>query len=353
MNGKRWARWLRFSSRPALPRIRGGGQTGFSSYTDAMLTSAILLCALMLGPAHAQNTSTYPTRPIRIVTGEPSGGNDFAARLIAQDFTRRLGQQVVVENRGAASGAISAEIVAKAAPDGHTLLYYNQTIWLLPYLRAKVPYDPLRDFAPVSLVMRGPFALFVNPGLPAKNVKELIALAAARPGELNYGSAGSGATTHLSAELFKFMTGVNLVRVPYKGTAAAVNGLMGGEVHVMFFPVFIGLPHTKSGKLRALAVTTLEPSPLAPTLPTVASVLPGYEVLSLSGMFAPARTPPALVRRISVEIAQVLAAAEIRDHFERAGAQPVGSVPDEFGALVKSEMAKWSKVIKTAGIQEE
>lgn len=337
---------------------KDGGETHLAGRAGAILdgwivAAAVLAAATAIEAAQAQDASAYPTRPIRIVTGEPSGGNDFAARLIAQDFTRRLGQQVIVENRGAASGAIAGEIVAKAAADGHTLLYYNQTIWLLPYLRAKVPYDPLRDFAPVSLVMRGPFALFVNPALPATSVKELIALAAAKPGELNYGSAGSGATTHLSAELFKFMTGVNLTRVPYKGTAAAVNGLMGGEVQVMFFQTFLGLPHVRSGKLRALAVTTLEPSPLAPALPTVASMLPGYEVLSLSGMFAPAKTAPALLKRISGEIAQTLGAAEVKDHFERAGAEPVGSLPEPFGALVKSEMAKWSKVIKAAGIREE
>ena len=314
------------------------------------VSAAFFACAIFSGFAFAQD---YPTRPIRIVTGEPGGGNDFAARLIGQGFTQRLGQPVVVENRGAASGAIAGEIVAKAPPDGYTLLYYNQTMWLLPYLRRKVPYDPLRDFAPVSLVIRDPFALHVNPAVPAKSVKELIALAQARPGALNYGSAGSGATTHLSVELFKFMTGVNLVRVPYKGTAAAVNGLMSGEVQVMFFPIFIGLPHVKAGRLRALAVTTLQPSPLAPDLPTVASILPGYEVMSLSGVFAPAKTPPALVKRLSHEIAQVLGTGEAKEHFHKTGVEAVGSSPEQFGATVRSEMAKWAKVIKAAGIREE
>jgi len=310
----------------------------------------LLACAALVAPVHAQE---YPVKPVRIVTGEPGGGNDFAVRLIGQGFTKRLGQQIVVENRGAASGAIAADTVAKAAPDGYTLLFYNQTMWMLPFLRERVPYDPVRDFAPVGLVSRGPFALHVHPALPAKSVKELVALARARPGELNYGSAGSGATTHLSAELFKHMTGTRIVRVSYKGTTSAVNGLVSGETQLMFFPVFIGLPHVQAGRLRALAVTSLDASALAPELPTIASVLPGYEVLTLSGMFAPARTPPALVERISREIRQILAAEEIQAQFRKSGVEAVGSTPEAFGAVVKVEMARWGKVIQAAGIREE
>ena len=284
---------------------------------------------------------------------EAGGGNEIAGRIIAQAITDGLGQQVIVDNRGGASGAIAGELLAKAPPDGYTLLYYGSTIWLLPFLRSKVPFDPLKDFAPVSLATSAPFFLFVHPAVPAKSVKELIALAKTRPGELNYGSAGSGAATHLSAELFKVVAGVDIVRIAYKGSALAMTGLLAGEVQMMLTSAAGGLSHVKSGRLRALAVASAKPSPLAPEIPTMASAgLPGYEAASMSGMFAPARTPAALINLLNQQIVRALARPDVKERFLNAAIEAVGSTPAEFAAILRSDMAKWSKVIRDAGIHE-
>jgi tripartite-type tricarboxylate transporter receptor subunit TctC len=302
-------------------------------------------------PAMAQQ---YPVRPIRMLAPEPGGGNEIAGRTIAQALTEGLGQAVVVENRGAASGAIAGEILARAAPDGYTVLYYGSTIWLLPFLRNQVPFDPLRDFAPVSLATRAPFFLFVHPSVPARDLKELLALARASPGKLNYGSAGSGAATHLAGELFKTVAGVEIVRVAYKGSGPAANALLAGEVQMMFVSGVVGLPHVRSGKLRALAIASAKPSPLAPEVPTMAAAgLPGYEASSMSGMFAPAKTPRAIVNRLSAEIVKALQRDDVKERFLQAGTDAVGSTPEEFAAVIRADMAKWSKVIKAAGIHEE
>jgi tripartite-type tricarboxylate transporter receptor subunit TctC len=285
---------------------------------------------------------------------EPGGGNEIAGRTIAQALTDGLGQAVVVENRGAASGAIAGEILARAAPDGYTVLYYGSTIWLLPFLRNQVPFDPLRDFAPVSLATRAPFYLFIHPAVPARDLKELIALAKASPGKLNYGSAGSGAATHLAGELFKAVAGVDIVRVAYKGSGPAANALLAGEVQMMFVSGVVGLPHVRSGKLRALAIASAKPSPLAPEVPTTAAAgLPGYEASSMSGMFAPAKTPRAIVNLLSAEIVKALQRDDVKERFLQAGTDAVGSTPEEFAAVIRADMAKWSKVIRAAGIHED
>lgn len=303
------------------------------------------------GPAFGQN---YPVKPVRIVTAEPGGGNDFAARVLAQGLTRSLGQQVLVDNRGGAGGAIAAEIAAKAQPDGYTLLLYAGNIWTIPLLRKNVPYDFIRDFAPVTWIARSPNTVVVHPSLPVQSVKDLIALAKARPGQLNYGSGGSGSSTHLSVELFKAMAGVNIVRVPYKGNAPALNDLIAGQVQVMFVTAATVTPHLASGRLKALAVTSAGPSVLAPGLPTVAaSGLPGYESISIYGLFAPSRTPAAIVRLINQESAQFLKTAEVKERFFKVGVETVGSSPEEFAAVIKSDMTKMAKVIKDAGIGEE
>lgn len=308
------------------------------------------VAVLGAGVASGQN---YPSKPIHIVTSEPGGGTDFVVRLIAQGLTDGLGQQAIVENRGGGSGVIAGEMLAKAPPDGYTLLSYGSTIWLAPFLRSSVPYDPVRDFSPVSLTDRSPNVLVVHPAVAADSVKELIALAKARPGELNYARAAAGGPPHLSAELFKAMTGVNIVPIPYKGGGPAVIGLVGGQVQLMFATAASAAPHVKSGRLKALAVTSAGPSALFPGLPAVAATVPGYEAAAINGVFAPAGTPAAVVNRLNRAIVQFLGRADVKEKFFRVGVETVGSSPAEFAATVKSEMVKWGKVIRDAGIRDE
>lgn len=301
------------------------------------------------GAASGQN---YPVKPVRVVSIGAGGGGDIAARLIAQRLSASLGRQVIVDNRG--GGLLAGEIVAKAPPDGYTLLSYGSTIWLLPLLQDNVSYDPVRDFAPISLVTRSPNILVVHPSVPAKSTGDLIALARARPGDLNYASGATGAITHLAVELFKSMAGVNFTKVNYKGSGAAANALLAGEVQLMFPSAGTAAPHIRSGRFRALAVTSAEPSALAPGLPTVAaSGLPGYEAVAVQGMFAPAGTPASIINRLHREIVQVLNSADVKEKLFNVGIEVVGSSPEQFAAMMKSDMAKWGKVIKDAGIRTE
>ena len=295
--------------------------------------------------AWAQN---YPTKPIRIVTTESGSANDVVARMISQKLSPSLGQQMIVDNRG----IIAAEIVSRAAPDGYTVLAYGSPMWLSPFMR-DVSYDPVADFAPVIISAVAPNILVVHPSVPVNSVKELISLAKARPGELNYGSSSTGGTPHLAAELFKTMAKVNIVRVPYKGSGPGLIALMGGEVQLMFPSAGAATPYVRNGKLRALAATSLEPSALAPGLPTMAAAgLPGYESSSLLAMFAPARTSPALVAKLNQDIAQALRSADLKDRLFKLGLEPVAGTPAEAGATIKAEMAKWGRMIKEAGIRE-
>ena len=243
--------------------------------------------------------------------------------------------------------------MSKAPPDGYTLLIDAASFWIGPLLQ-ETPYDPVKDFAPVTLTDSAPNVLVVNPSLPVKSVKELIALAKARPGELNYGSSSTGSTPHLAAELFNMMAGVKIVRVPFKGSGPAVISLLGGQVQLMFATAGSVAPHVKSGRLRALAVASLQPSALAPGLPTIAaSGVPGYEAVAFEGMFAPAKTPVAIIDRLNQEIVRVLNRAEVKERFFNAGVETVGSTPEEFAAAIKSNVAKWGKLIKDAGIRDE
>ena len=304
------------------------------------------LMVLGAGAVFGQN---YPNKPIRIVTAAPGSNNDWGARLVAQELTPRVGQQVIVENR---PSVINVETVANAPPDGYTLLFLGPTVWLLPFLRDDVSWDPLRDFSPITLAVTSPNAVVVHPSLPVKSVKELIALAKARPGELNYGAAALGSTPHLAAELFNALAGVNIVRVPYRGTGPAMIALIAGEVQVQFPGLGSVAAHIKSGKVRALAVTSSQPSALAPGLPTVAaSGVPGYESTSILGIFAPAKTPATVINLLNQEIVRVLHKADVKKRFFSSGAQAVGNSPEEFAATIKSEMARWGKVIKDAGIR--
>ncbi len=305
-------------------------------------------CAL--APVRAQD---FPGRPVHIVTSEAGGGLDFVARLMGQGLLSAMGQQIIVENRGGASGIIAAQSVIKAPPDGHTLLLYGSAIWVLPFLRDDVPFDPEKDLSPVTLISKSPNVLVVNPALPVNSVAELIALARARPGELNDAGGSSGASAHLAAELFKAMTGVNIQRVAYKGNGPALTDVVSGRVQLMFVPSGTVSPHLKSGKLRALAVTSAEPSVLLPGLPTVASSgLPGYESVSLYALFAPARTPAPVIARLNQEVVKVLNSAQVRDKFLAAGLETAGGSPQQMASTMKSEMAKFGKLIRERGIRE-
>jgi tripartite-type tricarboxylate transporter receptor subunit TctC len=292
----------------------------------------------------------YPIKPVRIVTTETGSGNDLVARLIAPWVGVSFGHQVIVDNRGILAG----EIVAKSLPDAYTLLSYGSPLWLAPFMRERVPYDPVKDFAPITLAASSPNILVVHPSVAVNSVRELIALATAKPGELNYSSSSTGATPHLAAELFKAMMGVNIVRVPYKGSGQALTALIGGQVHLMFPNAGVAAPHLKSARLRALAVTTLESSALAPGLPTMsASGLPGYESVSPFGIFAPAGTPAPLIERLNREMVAALKRVDVTERLFNAGVEVVASAPGELAATIKSEMAKWGKVIRDAGIREE
>ncbi len=311
---------------------------------------AITLMIAGSGAAHAQ--VTFPVKPIRIVTAAVGGASDFTARLLAQGLGNSFGQQVIVDNRGGASGIIAAQIVAKSPPDGYTLLLFTSPIWLLPLLQDNVPYDPVKDFAPISMTDSSPSVLVVHPSLPVNSVRELIALAKARPGELNYSRASAGGPSHLSAELFKFMAGVNFVPVPYKGGGPALLALLGGEVELTFASAGAVAAPLKSNRVRALAVTTAEPSRLFPGVPTVAaSGLPGFESVLVNGMFAPAGTPAAVINTLNQEAVQFLRKPEVRERFFSTGMESVGSSPAEFESVVRSDIAKWGKLIKAAKIR--
>jgi tripartite-type tricarboxylate transporter receptor subunit TctC len=309
----------------------------------------MLSVGLMVSGAGVVSGQNYPNKPIRIVTSEPGGGNDIVARLVAEGLTASLGQRVIVDNRG----IVAAEIAAKATPDGYTLLIYGSNIWLMQYLRDNLPWDPLRDFAPITVAVDLPNILVVHPSLPVKSVKELVALAKAKPGELNYAAGTIGVSPHLAAELFKALAGVNIVRVPYKGGGPALTGLIGGEVHLMFPNAGSVMPHIKSGRVRALAVSTAQPSALAPGLPTVAASVPGYETGAVICVFAPARTPAAIVDLLNREIVRVLNGAMVKERLFNSGSEVVANSPGEFAAFIKSDMARMGKVIRDAGIQPE
>ena len=313
----------------------------FHTVGVCLLTSAFCLAT----GAVAQG---YPARPVRIVTSEPGSGTDLVARLVAQGLTERLGKQVIVENRG---GMVSPDVVQKAAPDGHTILLAGTSLWLAPFLRDTATYDPLRDFSPITLAAGSPSLLVVHPSVPVESVRDLVALAKAQPAKLNYSSGSTGAPTHLSAELFKSMAGVEIVRVAYKGTGPALNALMASEVQLMFVTTATAVPHVKAGRVKVLAVTTPQPSALAPGVPTVASTLPGYESSALFAVFGPAKTPAALIGRLSTEINEVLGRPTVRERLFNAGTEVIGGPPQALAATMRSDMAKWGKLIRSAGIR--
>ena len=325
----------------------GGNRMGLTHLmTRSFLAHAFAAITLVICPAYAQN---WPLKPVRIITAEPGTGNDLIARLIVPYLSNAFGQQFIVDNRG----LVAVDMVAKAAPDGYTLLSYGPPLWLTPLLR-QVSYDPLRDLAPITLAGSSPNILAIHPSVPAKSVSELLLLAKQRPGELNYSSSSTGSSPHLAAELFKTMAGINIVRVPYKGSSQALVGLVGGQVHLMFPNAGTVAPHLKSTRVRALAVTTSAPSALVPGLPTLsASGVTGYESASQFALFAPAGTPSAIIERLNREMIAALRKPDVTERLFGSGVEVTTGTPTELAVTMKSEMAKWGKLIKEAGIREE
>ncbi len=309
------------------------------------------IAALMALPAAAQ---TYPSKPIRILIAQaPGSATDNISRVLSGKLGERLGQSFVIEARPGAGGTVGTDVAARSPADGYTLfMANNSTHGANPAVYRKLPYDAVKDFSPIILIASTPYVMTVHPSLPVKNVKELIAMAKRLPGELNYGSAGNGSTHHLSGELLKTMAGINMVHVPYKGTTPALTGLLSGEVSAMFFTVVGIQPHAKSGRARALAVTTPKRSTLMPDLPTMAEAgLPGFEVTSWFGLLAPAGTPAAIVSRLNAESVKVLALPEVTGALKKLGFDVVGGTPDQFAAHIKSEVAKFTKLAKATGIK--
>jgi tripartite-type tricarboxylate transporter receptor subunit TctC len=310
----------------------------------------LMFTAITLSSAGVSYGQAYPSKPVRIVTAAPGGGVDFTARLMALGLTANLGQQFVVDNRGGTH--VSAITVANAVPDGYTLLIHNNTIWTAPLIEK--PAYSMAQLLPVVFTSRSPNILVVHPTLAVNSVKELIALAKAKPGDINYASGPAGSANYLAAELFKYMAGVNLVRISYKGGGPAVNDLIAGQVKVMFATTGSVTPHVKSGRLRALAVTSPEPSALAPGLPTVAaSGVPGYELQSIYGIFVPLKTPPAIVARLNQETRRFLEQPDTKERFLSSGVETVGSTPQEFAAAVAADTQRIQKVIQAAGLRVE
>lgn len=310
--------------------------------------AALAISALPLTPAVAND---YPTKPVRVLVGyAPGGATDVVARLVAQKLSTQLGQQFVVENKAGANGNIAAEIAARSSPDGLTLYLgaINNTINASLY--NKLPFDFIKDFAPVCLIATVPNILVVHPSVPAKNVSEFIALAKAKPGQMNFASSGSGSSIHMSGELFKLMAGVDMTHIPYKGSAPAVTDLLGGRVQSMFDNAPSALQHVKSGKLRALAVTGAQRSPAIPDVPTMIEAgLPGYVVNSWFALFAPANTPRETIQKLNDEVNKALKMPDMQENLAKLGADPAGNTPQQLAEFVASETTKWAKVVKASG----
>ncbi len=319
---------------------------------NAAITPIIIIATLAATPALAQS---YPTKTVRVVVPYAPGGNtDFTARVIATKLTDVFGQQVVVENRPGGATNIGSELVAKAPPDGYTMLMGGASNAINMSLDPKLPYDTLRDFAPVILCVKGANVLAVHPSLPAKNLKELIALAKAQPGKLNYASSGLGSSNQMAGELFKMMTKVNIVHVPYKGNAPALTDLIGGHVEILFSGVPALVPHIKDARIRAIAIGSLKRFQALPDVPTLDEAgLKGYEATTWFGLMAPIKTPREIVTKWNTEVGRILASREVHDRFLNEGVEPMGGTPEQFGAFIRDEIGKYAKVIKAANLKGE
>lgn len=317
--------------------------------------SIVLVSGVGCAAGHAATAPNYPVKPLRLVTGSaPGGGSDFVARVLAEKLSERFGQQVIVDNRAGAGGAIGAEVVAKANPDGYTLLINTGSgIAVNPALQT-LPYDVKRDFKPVMQVSRAPFVLAVHPGLPVKSVSELIPFAKAQPGKFSYASSGIGAMSHLAMELFKSMTGVNVVHVPYRGSSPAAVDLIAGQVQLAMNNIVPTLPHVKSGRLRALGVSGPLRSHVLPEVPTVAQAgVPGYEAMQWYGVLLPAKVPASTAKLLYENISAVLQMPIVRARLTEEGGDVVGSTPEQFAAYIELETVKWARVVKAAGVRAE
>jgi tripartite-type tricarboxylate transporter receptor subunit TctC len=317
---------------------------------------AFVLCAGSAAvSAQTAVAPNYPVRSIRYIVPQGAGGSsDTLARVVTQKLSESLGQQVVTDNRPGATGNIGTEIAARAAPDGYTLLQVATSHATNPALSVKMPFDPIRDFAPVTLLSQSPNLWIVHPSLPAKNMRELIALAKARPSEINFSSSGTGSSQHLAGELLKSLARIDIVHIPYKGSPPALIDLLGGRVVLMCSTIAPAMPLVKSGKLRALAVTGLKRSAAAPEIPTVAeSGLPGYEATAWQGVLAPAGTAREIIVRLNAELVRIINLPEVRKPLAEQGYEPAGNSPEQFADYIKSEIAKWTRVIKAAGIKAE
>ena len=315
------------------------------------LVAGSALAAAAEGPA-----ATYPDKPIRIIVAyTPAGATDILARAVGQKMTEAWGQSVIVENRPGANGNIGTEVAAKATPDGYTLLMVTAgTHGVNPGLYRKLPWDAVRDFAPVSLVAMVPNIMVVNPSLPVKSVNEFIAYAKANPGKLSYGSPGLGSTAHMSVELFKTMTGTDMLHVPYKGSAGVMQDVIAGQIAVTIDNMPVYLPQVKAGKLRALAVSPAKRSPAVPDLPTIAEAgVPGYDATAWFGLVAPAGVPRPIVAKLAGETQRILRLPDVAERLSGLGAEPVGNTPEQFAAFIKAEIAKWKKVIQDAKVEQQ
>jgi len=316
--------------------------------------AVVVGCALCAATPAALGQA-YPTKPVRMIAASsPGSAVDIVARIVAQKLGEQLGQQVVVDNRAGAGGNLGAELAAKAAPDGYTLFMGTPAHAINTGLYRKLNYDLIRDFSPVTQVTSGQYVVVVHPSLPAKSIRELIALARGKPGQLNYASAGSGNATHLAGELFASATRIKLVHVPYKGSGPAVTDLVGGQVQLMFANLVAALPQVKTGRIRALAVTGQTRAAAAPELPTVIEAgVPGYVVTSWFGVLVPAATPRELIMKLNAEFARTMSAPDVRDRLAADGAEPTTGTPEQFGAFLRAEITRWTKVVKDAGIVAE
>ncbi|HTD90163.1 MAG TPA: tripartite tricarboxylate transporter substrate binding protein [Burkholderiales bacterium] len=316
--------------------------------------TAVVLASAAFG-AGAQSSASYPNRPLRFVVPYAAGGNgDIVSRIIAQKLIAQIGQQIVIDNRGGAGGNIGAELAARAAPDGYTIMLGTNTHVINMSLFAKLGYDIQRDFAPITLATSAPMVLIIHPALPAKTVKEFIALAKANPNKLNYATGGSGSSAHVISELFASMAGVQLTHVAYKGVAQATTDLIAGQIQMSFNSTSTALAHMQAGRVRALAISTATRSSIAPGLPTIAeSGLPGFDASIWQGVFAPARTPPEMIARLNHEIVTALGASDVREQLRVQGLDTLPSTPEQFAAFIKVEIAKWAKVIRISGARAE
>jgi tripartite-type tricarboxylate transporter receptor subunit TctC len=317
--------------------------------------SGKLIALALVMTAGAASAQTYPTKAVRLVVPFLAGGStDIVGRTVAQKLSEMWGQQAFVDNRPGGGTTIGTEMVAKAAPDGYTLLVTPAPFTINPSLLTKLPYDALTDFTPITLINTTPLVMVVNPGVPAKNVKELIALAKAKPGKLNFGSSGTGGSNHLAGELFDAMAGVKMVHIPYKGNAGALTDIVGGHLDVVYNGITSAVALIRGGKLRALAVTSLQRSAALPDVPTLdESGLKGFEAVAWNGLTAPAKTPRDVIMKINADVIKIVNSPELKERLKADGSDPVGNSPEQYAAFLRNEIAKWAKVIKFAGVKPE